>query len=581
MKTVLFKKLRGLIPPAADLRFDVVAGLTFAIVNVPQAMGHAMLAAVNPVLGIYTLMVAVPVGALFTSSVLMNVSSTAALSVAAGAALSALPDEQRLSGLAVLVLLAGAIQMLAGILRLGFIVKFISNAVMIGFLNGIAALIILGQLGHLTGFRSERVNIVASALDLFLKLNQLDPPTTIIGVFTLALMGVLMATALRRFAFVLAVAAATLLLALLSGSAWGAVSDWSGVMRVGDIAAIPRELPGLTLPPPGLWLPLLLPAFSLAVIGLIQGAGVSQGYANPDGKYPVVSRDFLGQGVANLAVGLVGGIPAGGSISGTALIMSAGARSRWTNITAGIWVALIVMLAGPLAELVPMPALAALLVVAGYQGLRIKQAATVWNTGKIPAAGMIGTFAATLFLPLQYAVLLGIVLSILLHAVRQSNKVRLIELLLVPGGWPEEHPAPRELPSNRLTLLHIHGSLFFAAARTVEEMLPHTDNARNSVVAIILRGREEIGSTFISVLQRYSEGLKSRENKLMLVGVEPKLNEQLARTGLLKSIGQENVFLAAPQIGVAINRATAAAYTWLGHENTDAQIFDPPLRPLI
>ena len=118
---------------------------------------------------------------------------------------------------------------------------------------------------------------------------------------------------------------------------------------------------------------MLLPAFSVALIGLIQGAGVSQGYPNPDGKYPNVSRDFLGQGVANMATSFVGGIPAGGSISGTALIMSAGAESRWTNIFAGVFVAGIVLVAAPLVELVPMPALAALLIVAGFQGLRIRR----------------------------------------------------------------------------------------------------------------------------------------------------------------------------------------------------------------
>ena len=96
---------------------------------------------------------------------------------------------------------------------------------------------------------------------------------------------------------------------------------------------------------------MLLPAFSVAMIGLIQGAGVSQGTPNPDGKYPDVSRDFLGQGVANIATSFVGGVPAGGSISGTALIMGAGARSRWTNILAGLFVALIVLLVAPLVEL--------------------------------------------------------------------------------------------------------------------------------------------------------------------------------------------------------------------------------------
>ena len=148
----------------------------------------------------------------------------------------------------------------------------------------------------------------------------------------------------------------------------------------------------------------MLPALSIAIIGLVQGAGVSQGTPNPDGRYPDVSRDFLGQGAANMATSLVGGIPAGGSVSGTALIVGAGARSRWANIFVGLFVALIVLLAAPLVERVPMPALAALLIVAGFQGLRVEQAVMAWKTGRISRLVMLVTFVATLIVPLQFAV---------------------------------------------------------------------------------------------------------------------------------------------------------------------------------
>ena len=146
--------VRSLKPDRALLSSDLVAALTFAVVNVPQAMGHALLATVNPVLGIFTLMVAVPVGAIFNSSVFMNVSSTAALSVAAGVVLLDFPADQKVEALVVLVLLVGVIQLLAGLFRLGFLVRFVSNAVMTGFLNGVAVLIILGQLSDLTGYAS-------------------------------------------------------------------------------------------------------------------------------------------------------------------------------------------------------------------------------------------------------------------------------------------------------------------------------------------------------------------------------------------------------------------------------------------
>jgi len=563
--------VQNLKPKRENLSSDLIAGLTFAVVNVPQAMAHALLAMVNPVFGIYTLMVAVPIGAIFTSSVYMNVSTTSALSVAAGSSLVDTPASQRIEALAVLVLLVGVIQLLAGLFRLGFLIRFVSNAVMTGFLNGVAVLIILGQLGDLTGFRSTFSNNVLRALELVFRFNQIDLATTVIGLLTLGGIVALLFTPLRKFAFIIAIVSATVLLALLTLPALPTAASFSSVRTVGEVATIPRALPQLALPRPELILTMLLPAFSVALIGLIQGAGVSQGYPNPDGKYPNVSRDFFGQGVANLATSFVGGVPAGGSISGTALLMSAGARSRLANISAGLFVAVIVLLAAPLVELVPMPALAALLIVAGFQGLRLKEAVTVWNTGRISTVIMIITFIATLFIPLQYAVLLGMVLSVVLYVFRQSNKVVITQWVLQPEGFPVEQPVPRQLPSHRLTLLHVYGSLFFAAAKSMEEMLPKVDETTHAVVGISLRGQGEIGSTFVTVLKRYTEQLQAHDSQLMLIGVDEAARDQLAKTGVLKLIGEKNVFLATPQLGEAMNQAVEVAQAWLGQRSQAEQ----------
>ena len=264
-----------------------------------------------------------------------------------------------------------------------------------------------------------------------------------------------------------------------------------------------------------------------------------------------------------MAAGLVGGLPAGGSISGTALVISSGARSRWANILAGLFVALIVLVAAPLVKLIPMPALAALLIVIGFQGLRIEQAVTIWHTSRVSTSVMALTFLATLFIPLQYAVLIGVALSIVLYVARQSNKVELTELVLTPGGFPLEQPAPKELPSGQFTMLQVYGSLFFAAAKNLEEILPAVDNTTHAVVALGMRGRGEIGSTFITVLQRYAEALQTHDSRLMLVGIDPAVYQQLSKTGLVKTIGEENIFLATAQVGAAMNEAAAAAFDWL------------------
>jgi SulP family sulfate permease len=443
--------------------------------------------------------------------------------------------------------------------------------VMTGFLNGVAVLIILGQLGDLTGFSSPYRNNVVRALHLLLNPAQVVLPTTIIGLLTLALIVALLATRLRRFAFIIAIAAATVLLAILMIPQLPTAVVFSGVQTVGDITTIPRSLPRLALPSPSFVLPMLLPAFSVAIIGLIQGAGVSQGTPNPNGKFPNVSRDFFGQGAANLATSFVGGLPAGGSISGTALIMGAGAKSRWTNIFGGLFVALVVLLFAPLVKRVPMPALAALLIVAGFQGLRIPQAVAAWKTGRITAAVMVLTFVATLFISLQFAVLLGVALSIVLHVVRASNKVKVTEWVLQPNGFPIEREAPRQAPSNQFTLINVYGSLFFAAASNIEEMLPKVDESDRAVVAIIVRGEPEVGSTFMNVIRRYAESLKTRNGRLMLVGVDAAVRDQLAKTGLLAVIGAENIFMAQPQIGAAVNEAAQAASRWLSATSSPNQ----------
>ena len=182
------------------------------------------------------------------------------------------------------------------------------------------------------------------------------------------------------------------------------------------------------------------------------------------------------------------------------------------------------------------------------------------------AAAMIVTFVATLIVPLQDAVLIGMALSILLHVFHEANQVAITQILPVRGDLPEERPAPEVLPSNELTILQVNGSLFFAGAKYLEDKLPKPDQASRAVVAIGLRGQTSAGSTFMSVLRRYATDLQARDSRLMLVGVEPALVDQLARTGVLALIGEDNLFAATPQLGGAMNKAIAAAHAWLGRQ---------------
>ena len=550
-------------PEKNNLSNDLLAGLTFALVNIPQSMAHALLAAVNPVYGLYTLMLATPIGALFTSAVFMNISTTSALAVAAGDTLVTYPSAKRASVLVTLVLLIGVFQIVLGLLRLGWITRFIPFSVMTGFMTGVAVLIVIGQLGDFTGYYSVYSGKIAQTADLVLNSRSIVWATLATGLLTILLIYGLGKTRVSKFSLVLAL--------LLASGAAIVLNEFfaAGIKLVEDVADVPRALPSLMLPDPALIGPLIIPAIAIGIIGLVQGAGVSQTFPNPDGKFSNVSRDFLGQGAANLAGSLFHGIPAGGSSSGSALMVSAGARSRWANIFGGITVAIVVLLFAGVVEKVAMPALAGLVIVAGVQMVNVKAIQTVWQTNLIARAIMLVTFGSTLVMPLQYAVLLGVAISILLVVFQQSNTLRVVEWDAQATGWPVERPAPKQLESGSVTVLYIYGNLFYAAADTFEKSLPAVDGSRRAAVILLLRGYEDIGSTVIGVLHRYTQALQANRGKLILAGVSPRLQGQLQRTGMLALIGEENIFLATGTVGEAGNAALRAAEGWLAEPSPE------------
>jgi SulP family sulfate permease len=544
-------------PKNKHLTADLLAGLTFALVNIPQSLAHALLAAVNPVFGLYTLMLATPVGALFTSSVFMNVSTTSALAVATGDTLTTYPSNDRGTVLVTLVLLIGIFQIILGVLRLGWLTRFIPFSVMTGFMTGVAVLIIIGQLGDFTGYYSSYSGKIAQLADLVLNTESIDWATLAIGLLTIALIYWLGSTRLSKFSLILSLLLASTI-AILLNEVFAAE-----IKLVGDITDIPSALPQPALPDLSLISKLIVPAISIGIIGIVQGAGVSQTFPNPDGKFSDVSRDFLGQGAANLAGGFFGGIPAGGSSSGTALIISAGARSRWANIFAGIAVAIIVLLFANLVELVAMPALAGLVIVAGIQMVNVKAIQTVWQTTIIARTIMVLTFGSTLVMPLQYAVLLGVVIAILLFVFQQSNTIKVVEWVPQEKGFPIERPAPKHLESGKATFLYVYGNLFYAAATTLETNLPEIEGSSRAVAILLLRGSEDVGSTVNEVFRRYAEALHGHSGKLILAGVSPALRNQFERTGLINIIGPENIFPATVSIGESGNLAIDAATEWL------------------
>lgn len=537
-----------------NLPGDLTAALTMALISVPDAIASAILAGVNPIFGMNAMMIGMPIAGLFTSSQFMNVNLTAAMMLITYNALVGFGSDAIAGAMMMLAILTGGFMVIMGVLKLGRLTRFVSNAVMTGFFTGIAITIILGQLGGLFGYASAYDNNVAATLDLLKNWRTVDPQTTAIGLLTILIILALARTKLRAFSLIIAMLATSILVGAL---------DWTNVHLVGDSYSVTGQFPLPALPDFSAIPALLVPALALALVGGIQGAGVSQGVPNPDGKYPDVSRDFIGQGIGNLASGFFQGLPVGGSLGGTAVSMKAGAKSRWVNVFAGLIFIALVLLFGKQVEKVAEPAIAAVLIMAGLEIIKRDRIRTVWVTGRSARLAMLLTFALTLFVPAQWAILIGVIFSIGLHIYSAAMEVRVVQLKVVEDGGLEEQPAPIDLPGNAVTVLSVYGSLFFAAASNLEDKLPKVQNAQRAVVVLRMRGMENVGSTFMNVLTRYHKALQTQDGRLMLAEVSDGVLEQLERTGMLEKLGEANIFPETPRVYYATRQAIRAGNDWL------------------
>jgi SulP family sulfate permease len=540
----------------AVLRKDTLAGLINAVVSVPDGLASAALAGVNPVYGLYTSIAAPIAGSLLKSAQLMQIATTSASALAAGQAIAGYPAGQRDRALFLLVVLAGLTLALFGALRMGRLVRFVSHAVMTGFLIGVAVVLILDQSAPLVGYSPRGANEVVQFTDLLAHAARFDPMTVLTGLLALGLAFGLGRTRLATVSALAALVAPSLLAALMG---------WGSVERVADVSPIPRGLPTPTLPDLSLLTPeLLLAAFALAVVIAVQGAGVSQSVENPDGRPVSASRDMVAQGAGNLLSGLFSGIPAGGSVGQTALNVSVGARSRWSGVLAGVWMLAIVLLMPGLVGRVPMAALAALMIQAGVSAIDLREARSIWNTGGSARLSITATFVATLALSVPLAVAAGVLLTVALYLLSSASDVTVRAIVRLDGGRFTEGDPPARLPGNAVTVLNVYGSLFFAGARTLADALPRPEGAARPVVVLRLRGRTRAGATLIEVLDDYADALAGAGGRLYLSGVGEDLGEQLRQAGKLDLERGVHLVPAGEVLGASTEEALAHASAWLG-----------------
>ena len=522
--------------------------------SVPDGLATGLLAGVNPLAGLYAYIVGTFTGALITSSAFMAIQGTGAMAmiVADVPGLHQSADAER--ALVTLSILTGVIMLAAGLLKLGGLLRFVSNAVMVGFINAVGVNIVLGQLANFTGYSAEGANRVVRAFNTFVNPSQLHLQTVLVGIATIALILLLERTR---------VGALGLVVAVVITSAGALLLRWQ-VATLNDLGVVASSLPRPTAPLLDLVPVLLLPAASLAFVGLVQGAGISANFPNADGTYGDVSRDFVGQGAASVAAGVFQGMPVGGSVSASALNKAAGARSRQSLLIAGLVMAVVTVAFGAAVGKVAMPALAGLLMLIGFRTVKPADLQSVWRTGTVQKVVLVVTFLLTMVIPLQYAVLVGVGVSMILYVVRQSNKVTIARWELTAEGHVIETDPPATLAADDVVVLQPYGSLFFAAAPVFETLLPAvTDASRNSVVIVRLRGRTDLGTTFMDVLLRYAESLAAVGSKLVVVSTNDRIDEQLSLTGITAVIGAENVYAGDERVGAAVRRAYDDAVVWV------------------
>ncbi len=541
------------LPSRATRRADALAGLNVTITSVPDGMANGMLVGVNPIFGLYATMAGPLVGGLLTRTQLMVITTTSVASLTAAQALAPLPAENRTGALFVMVVLAGVIQAVLGLTNAARMMRFVSYSVTTGFLTGVAVLLILSQLPTVTAVEVAGTNRVMQTLDLLFKLGDVDVASLGVAALAIVFASSFSGTRLQGVGRLLAVVVPSAMVALLG---------LDSVRTVSDIGPITRGFPMPTMPALGDTFDMLTGAFAIAVITLVQATGISQSIPDPDFSRRNISRDFIAQGAANIVSGFFRGLPVGGSVSSTAINVAAGARTRWASVAAGVWMILIVVGAPTLVGYVAMPALGALLVLAGFGSLRWHEIKAVWYTRPETRLAAGTTFLAMLFLPVQAAVGIGVVLSMLMFVRESSADVNVVQLTRRADGALEELAAPRVLPGRSITVLQVYGDLFYGGAHTLSDRLPSPRAAERPVVVLLLRGRTRIGSTLIDVLTRYANQLNAAGGKLYLAGVSPNGARSVTESAKLRQAGVA-VFLATPVLGESMQNAIAHAQEWL------------------
>jgi SulP family sulfate permease len=389
------------------LRADLLAGLTGAVVVLPQGVAFATLAGMPPQYGLYAAMVPCIVAALFGSSRLMVTGPANAISLttmALVAPLAAIGSPQYVTLVLTLSFLVGALQLLLGLARAGSLVDKVPHSVVVGFTAGAAVLIANSQLGPLLGLALPRgLPVAENVAAAGRAIGQLQPLALLAGAATIVL--AIVARPLNRIvpAMLVAVVGGTLV-------AQGAAALWSAAPPLPTVSALPGALPPLSMPDltPDTLRSLFGATLVMTLLALTEASAIARSVARARGDRLDGNQEFIGQGLANLAGSFFSAYPASGSFNRSGVNAASGARTPVSAISAALFLVLILSFVGPLARFLPLAVISGLLMVVAWGLIDRREIAHLWHEGARERVPLVVTALATVTLSLEWAILLGI-----------------------------------------------------------------------------------------------------------------------------------------------------------------------------
>lgn len=519
-----------------NLRPDLVAGLTIAIVSLPQVIAFAILAGLPPQMGIYTAIVGAIIAALWGSS---NHAITAPTNTISILVLSALLDvvtpgtAEFMIAAGLMAVMVGAFQMFMGLARLGLLVNFVSHSVIVGFATGAGILIAVKQLYPLLGLPATDHNLLQTISGALIHLPESHLPTVGLGIGAIIIIWLLRRFNPRLPGSALAMVIASVMVFLF------------GLNRQG--VAVMAQLPGGF--PPLARLPLFdldfiarlsTGALAVGAISLVQTTAVTRSIASVSGQRLDNNQEFVGQGLANILAGFFSGFACSASFSSSAVNFKAGARTPVAAIFCGVFLLFIMLTLAPLAVYLPRAALAGVLIVTAYGIIDRQEIIRIWRGARGDAAIMIVTLLGTLFLKIEFAVLAGILLSFALYIMRTSAPR--VYPVLPDDSFKHFAYRPDKQPCPQLAIIDVLGDLYFGAVNHIEEAIVEHAETHPEQRFLLIRMHHVNLCDFsgIHMLETILRVYRDRGGDVFLVRVNDPIRRLMHATGFEKHLGLDH-----------------------------------------